>query len=527
MIGTLLTKTLLVILPIIIIVVLLVRVKVATHYSALIGLGLTVLIAYFFFSTPLAVSARAGAQGVFLSFPISLMVLFSLMQINYMEAAGALERISVFLKTLSPGNREAQIMIMNLSAGTTLVSVGATPVSVLPPVMRSLGYENRLCIALPALGFDALCTFSMMAAPLIPYCDLTGTGLVEAAKVFTAYLPAVSTILCFGMFYLVGGFSMVKKGVVPALLTGLTIGGVAYLIAHVKIFNPAIILSGVIAGVASICVMLAYLKLKGGVIIDRSVLTEEDIAIEKNMSLAKALSPWIILIAALLVVAFTPPVDQLLRVRLAMPVSMIPNVVTNVRLFWNAYFWVFLSTFLSMLILKPKQGQFRQSMRNWGRRAPKPVVTTIVFYIIGYLLNYSGYQVMEGGGWELVDPMQNMVSVLADSSALAFGSLYPLIVAPLGLFGGFITSSEASTLAMFSKYNILTSKQLGLNALVVTAATGIGGGLASVISPAKLQNAAATIDAIGEENDVIKETFKISCVLIVVVAAMCWWFCKM
>jgi lactate permease len=262
------------------------------------------------------------------------------------------------------------------------------------------------------------------------------------------------------------------------------------------------------------------------VIIDRSVLTEKDREIEKGMSLAKAFSPWIILIAALLIVAFVHPVDQFLRVKMAMPVSMIPNVVTNVRLFWNAYFWVFLSTFLSMFILRPKKGQFGKAMANWMRRAPKPVITTIVFYVIGYLLNYSGYQVMEDGSWMLQDTMQNMVSVLSDSSALAFGSLYPLIVAPLGLFGGFITSSEASTLAMFSKYNILTSEQLGLNALVVTAATGIGGGLASVISPAKLQNASATIDAVGEENDVIKETFKISCVLVAVVAVMCWWFCK-
>jgi lactate permease len=40
-----------------------------------------------------------------------------------------------------------------------------------------------------------------------------------------------------------------------------------------------------------------------------------------------------------------------------------------------------------------------------------------------------------------------------------------------------------------------------------------GGGLASVISPAKLQNAAAAIDRIGEEHTVIKVAFVFSLLL--------------
>ena len=40
-----------------------------------------------------------------------------------------------------------------------------------------------------------------------------------------------------------------------------------------------------------------------------------------------------------------------------------------------------------------------------------------------------------------------------------------------------------------------------------------GGGLASVISPAKLQNAAASIDKLGEENKVIRIAFVFSLIL--------------
>jgi lactate permease len=134
-------------------------------------------------------------------------------------------------------------------------------------------------------------------------------------------------------------------------------------------------------------------------------------------------------------------------------------------------------------------------------------------------MNNSGFQ-FTGTVWKLVDSSSNMIWVLAQGSAAAFGALYPFISAFLGLFGGFVSGSEASTIAMFTKYHILTSKLLNVDALIVTAATGIGGGLASVISPAKLQNAAATIDALGIESQVIRTAFVVSLIITTAAAIM-------
>jgi lactate permease len=61
-----------------------------------------------------------------------------------------------------------------------------------------------------------------------------------------------------------------------------------------------------------------------------------------------------------------------------------------------------------------------------------------------------------------------------------------------------------------------TAKNLnvGLTGLIIlTAGLAFGGGLASVISPAKLQNAAASIDKLGEENKVIRVAFVFSLLL--------------
>ncbi len=108
----------------------------------------------------------------------------------------------------------------------------------------------------------------------------------------------------------------------------------------------------------------------------------------------------------------------------------------------------------------------------------------------------------------------------AGASATTFGQLYPLAAPFLGLLGGFISGSETSAIAMLTSLHLSTSKVIGATGLLIAAASGIGGGLASVISPAKLQNTAAAIDQIGEEAQVIRITFIISLIITGVCAVM-------
>jgi len=513
-------SVLLTLIPVILCAILLVGFKVYTHKCALISWGLVFLIAVVFFHTPVEVVLKSSLHGAVTSLPMAMMTATSIFQVAFMESTGSIKRLGVFLKTISPANEEARTMIVNIGAGTTLNSVGANPLSFLPPILKDLGFSKVLCIALPAIGFDALCTYSMMAAPLVVFSDLTNVPLVEAARYFSMYLPVISTMICFGMFFLIGGWKMVKKGFLVALITGMAAGWTAFAIAHIPALQSAIVLTGVIAGIVAILVMVIYLKASGSVIIDRSVLSEADKEIEKSMSLAKAMSPWIILIVCLLIVAFVPPVDQLLRVKLACPLDIIPVTAAKTRPFWNAYFWVVISTLLSFFIFRPTSAQVSDTMKKLGRRAIKPVIAAMFFFAVGLVMNFSGFQVQPDGSWTLVNPMYNMVHCLSQASADAFGALYPIIVPPLGLFGGFVSGSEASSIAMFSQSNLQTANILKINGPVLAAALGIAGGLASVISPVKLINAAATIDAIGEEGAVIRQTFKIAIVLMLAVIVL-------
>jgi lactate permease len=505
-------------LPIVVIVFLMIKKQFAADTSGLIGWLITLIIAWLFFNTSMEVGLRSSLAGIVASFPVSLMVVTSILQISFMEASGALQRVAVFVKTFASADRAVQIMLINVGAGTLLVSIGATPVSILPPILVALGYSSYVAVALPAIGFDALCTFALLGAPLVVYSDLTGTSLVQAAKVFAKFLPVISTLIGFGMLWIVGRFKLVREGFIPCAIAGLTNGGVAIAVAYIPFLAAGVVLTGVIAGFFTMMVMLFYLKLTGKPIVDRSQLTQSDLKVEKEMSLIRALSPWIILIAASFAINFYPPWFDLLYRIIAMPISLIPGQLIKTRMLWNAYTWVLISTVLSAIFIRPSAKSVQATLLKWAKRAPRPAFSAAIFFAIAFLMNNSGTQDL-GTVWRIVEPAQNMIWVLSQGSAMTFGRLYPFISGYLGLFGGFLSGSEASTIAMFTKYHLLTSKTLGVDALIVTAVTAIGGGLASLISPAKLQNAAATIDALGIESQVIKTAFIIS-VLITLVASI-------
>ena len=108
----------------------------------------------------------------------------------------------------------------------------------------------------------------------------------------------------------------------PCILAGSTMGFTAVAVAHM---GTGIVLTGVLGGLATIVVMLSYLKLSGKPVLDRSCVSKEEQNIEKSMSLLAALGPWIILVVTCLFINFWPPLFNLLFKDLAMPVHIIPG----------------------------------------------------------------------------------------------------------------------------------------------------------------------------------------------------------
>jgi lactate permease len=523
---------LLTLLPIVIILCMLIFLRKAADICGIVGWVAISIVAYFFFSTSIEVILRSTAAGLIKSLAVSGIVATSLLQMAFMEKTGALKRIIIFIKTIARDHRAVQIMMINIGFGTLMVAVGATPVSILPPILIAMGYSTYVAIALPAIGYDSLCTYALLGAPIVVFVDIAngflGKGneisLHQAGMVFFMFLPVVSTMIGFCMLWIVGRWQALKEGWLPCLITGATIGVVSYFTNRI---DNLVVLTGILCGLAVIIVMAIYLKLGGKKVVDKSNLTAEELKYEKEYPLWKAFMPWILLIVIILALNLPKDCFNYLYRTMKCPINGLTadGKPIDTRALWQAYTWIFVSTLLAIPFLRPTGKQLTDTVKVWAKRAWRPVFAAAIFFAIGEVMNMSGVD-MATGKPVVLDPaagttVHSMVWVLADSSAHFFQNAYGSVVAFIGLFGGFITGSEASTIGMFAKYVMTTAKTLNMSTdglIIVTAGLAFGGGLASVISPAKLQNAAASIDKIGEEGKVIRVAFIFSLILTIVTA---------
>ena len=514
----LLTMTLL---PIAVILCLLIVFRKPADITGTAGWVAVSLVALFFFHTSVEVLLRSTIAGLIKSFPVSLIVATSLLQMAFLEKTGALKRIIIFIKTLSRDNRAVQIMMVNIGFGTLMVAVGATPVSLLPPILLAMGYSTYVAIALPAIGYDSLCTYALLGAPIVVFVDVArkvlgrDVSLHEAGMVFYAFLPVISTLIGFCMLWIAGKWQLIRQGWLPCLLTGLSIAAVAYFTNR---YDNLVVLTGVLCGIAVILAMAIYLKITGRKVVDRTQLTGDEVQYERQYPLLLAFMPWLLLIALILALNLPQRVFTFLYRDFTMPIRgltadhAVPgNRGIETRALWQAYTWILVSTLLSIPFLRPTTTQLKDTLRIWLKRAPRPVYAAAIFFAIGEVMNMSGFDMLSGK-----PAADSMVKVLADNSAQFFHGAYGAVVAWIGLFGGFITGSEASTIAMFGGYVLKTGQKLATSPrglIILMAGLAFGGGLASVISPAKLQNAAASIDKIGQEGQVIRIAFVFSLAL--------------
>lgn len=518
---------LLIIFPIILALVLLVFLHKAADTTGVVVWLVTVLIAVFAFQTDFTVALIASVAGIVNSFPISLMVATSILMMTYMQETGALQRLIVFFKTLGGGSRPMQIMMISLGLGLFLVGIGATPVSMLPPVMLALGFSPLVAVALPAIGYDPLTTFALLGVPAAVFRDtysaVSGSTvtLSEAGSVFALYMPVVTTGIAVSMLWIAGGRKLLvqKEGLLLAGICGVTAGVVA-IVCNTTIVNQTT-LTNVFAGAAVMLVLFVYNRARKRPIIDKSVLTEKDIAVQQSLSLTRASIPWLILVALCLVTNLIPWVKDLLYNQLPMGIAIdgYPRTI-NTRVLWQAYTLMFIATLASIPFLKRDRTTLKNTLVRFAKRSPRPVLAAAIFFAMAEVMNYSGYFVNAGVWTFPVDPSNNMIYLLATATSSTLGAAYPLTAAFLGLLAGFISGSETSAIAMFTKYHYQASTLIGANSMVVAASNGIGGGLASVLSPAKIQNAAAVIDQIGIEGQVIRYGVVVAVLMTAVVAVM-------
>jgi lactate permease len=503
------------VLPILVIFVGLVILKQSGTMMGFAGWILTVLIAVFFFSTAPAIALLASVNGILASFGISLMVLFTILQVTMMDVTGAIRSITEYIRLIA-AERYEQVMLLNVGLGSFLVSIGATPVTMLPPIMLALGFSPIAAIALPCLGYDPLTSFSLLAVPITLPAQVFNLDVTALGERISLFLPVISTGFAFGMLYVADGVAGMRKGLVPALIAGLTLGLSAVVFVRV-LPASAIGLVGVFSGLVTIAVLLLLRVLQGKAIIARRDDMPADV-----MPIGRASLPWLLLVLFCIVISIPVVSTGLYGVLGSLQtVPIIANKSVDLKLLNQAYTWVFVSTVIAAPFMVRSRDEARKIVTVWIRRAWAPTVAAAIFFAIAYVMDWSGQTVINNvltfaPGTSDV----NMNAVIGLALAMTFGVAFPAISPLLGLFGAFVSGSEASSNVMFHGILKRATGVLNIDFLTVYSAHAVAGGIASGVAPAKIINAAAVIDHLGVEGEVIRRCVPIAVVLTVITGGM-------
>ncbi|MFW6141589.1 MAG: L-lactate permease [Candidatus Saliniplasma sp.] len=522
-------KFLLVLLPLLTVFIGIIGFKRRTHEMAIFGLIICFVIAVLFFETSLYVATAATIYGFFQSFGISIAIVFTMLLIFLMKEVGALDTISQAIKRVAH-TREEQALFIGIGFGTFVTSLGVVTPALFPPLLMAMGFGPSSAVAISVLGYNASTSFALLSIPVTLPADLFAAELGMTALEFgydfafriALFLPVIATIISCAMLWIIGGLKSLKKGILPAVLSGLVIGVSSIILVVIR--APIMIL-GVIAGILSMIVLYAYFFLDR----KRKGIELEYEPMDKK-KLLRALSPWLLLIT-LASIASVPSINVFLRsIDPGFTSWIIAYETIEFNVFAQVYFWIGVAAFASFYLLKPTKKQTRSVLRTWSQRIWGPFIAYSLFFSIAYIMAFSGHE-MGGQSLQLIAQRYNMNYIVGIVLGDIFGPGYIFVAASLGIFGAIVGGSETASNVLFFGIQRQVTEQIGLTDkqfMTVYASHGVAGGVASAITPSKITNAVATIGKGGKlESEILRKHLLIVFILTLILSMMTALFVSM
>jgi lactate permease len=500
---TQMTRFILAMLPLLVILAGIALFKQSGFRMAVIGLlGVTIL-AVTYFKTSLSVALAGALYGFLKALGISVAVIFTMLMIFVMKEVGALEVISSWIKKLVEGT-EIQALFIGIGFGSFLTSLGVVTPALFPPLLLAMGFSPVASVAIAVLGYDATTSFALLAIPITIPAETFGLDLLAFAWKITLFLPVISVGFSFAILWMLGGRRSIRKGFIPAVIIGLCLAGFCLTLTGINYFSGKEIipvrLTGTIAACLSMMVLWLFnIRERKKRALSKTVEMDGFTSSLPRMHLLRALSPWLILagLAFLSSISVIPAFLKNLPGQFEI-VSIFDNKSVDLNILSQVYTWILIALLLSLLVLKPTKMQIKNTLKVWFRRAWVPFVTYSVYFSISFIMAWSAMHVVEG---KLIPTAffvdYNMNQVLGNTLAAIFGQAYIFVAAGLGLFGAVVGGSETGSNVMFYGIQKRAADSILLaenQFMTIYSSHAVAGGVASAITPAKINNAVMTIE---------------------------------
>jgi lactate permease len=516
--GSATLSTLVAALPVVTLLVLIASNAVKAHIAAVIALIVANLVAILVFSMPAGMSIRASLLGVATGFfPIGWIVLNVIFLYRLTVERGVFKTLQTTIGGVT-ADRRLQLLLIAFAFGAFFEGASGfgTPVAVTGAILIGLGFSPLAASGLSLIANTAPVAYGALGTPIAGLSSVTGIDPFLLGAMVGRQLPFFSLIVPFWLIWVFAGFRGMKEIWPAILVTGVSFAVPQFLISN--FINPWIVDIG--ASLISMACLILFLKVwqPPRIWTSPALRTRDDSAADvpppavasgpppTRAQVWLSLLPWIIVCAILLlwgtdwfkglvnpIATWNYPVPELHKmINKVPPVAAAPMPEGAVFSFtWLSYTGsgMLIAAILSGILLGFSPWKLITSYARTIRVCAYSLITIAAMLAIGTLTRLSGIDATLG---------------------LAFagtGVLYPFFGTLLGWLGVALTGSDTASNVLFGNLQKITSEQLGLSPILMSAANSSGGVMGKMIDAQSIVVASTATNWFGHEGTILRFVF--------------------
>jgi L-lactate transport len=485
--------------PLIVVLLLMGWLRKSGLFASACGLGTAAILAVAVWRMPIALASWSVLFGFgYATWSILWLVLCALWLYNLTVSNGSFDQLRLWVQRHASSDACVQAILVAFCFGALLEgSAGfGSPIAVTAFLLVGLGLEARKAVVLALLANTAPVAFGAVGIPIVALAGVTGMDVLKLSAMVGRQLPFLSLILPLYLTMVVAGRQGLRRSWPPALVAGLSFGGVQFLVSNY--WGPYA--TDILSSLVSIVVLVSFLQIwkppneSGGAESDSHAAARERLFSGSALS---AWGPWATL--ALVMVAWS-----MFKVsahgQILMHIPMLDNGVF-ITLYQKPYAailsfqplatgtGVLMATILVALSFRVRPRSFIEAGGRTLKQLRVPGLTVLFIVGLAYLYNYSGMAYTLG------------------SAVARVGGIFPLVSSYLGWVACFLSGSDTAANLLFGNLQVAAAHQLHLNPLLLAATNSSGAVAGKMISPQNIAVGVTTVGLIGQEGKVLQSTF--------------------
>ena len=532
--GSLALSALVATIPLLTFFIMLLVVKARAHWSALVALAASILVASFGFTMPFDLAGLSALRGAIYGLVICWVILGAIWFYQITVLSGRFEDLRRTFDRLGGGDLRIQAILIAFCFGGLLEALAGfgAPVAITATMILALGVKPLKAAITVLLANTAPVAFGAVAVPIVTAGDVGGKDSYVIAAIVGHQAPFLAMFVPVILLFILDGMKGVKDGWLPAFVIGISFAIAQWITAATPAYN----LTDVVACIVSMGAAVLFLRFwkPRGVegVRERYGLPSQS---EEKEALP-AVRVWMALLPYLIVVAIFGLVNlnaglkawlKTVAIKINIPALSSRLVTKDGTPVKDApYTFTWLSNPGTLLIIsglivavvyfffneKGRYGfKFPAVFAEFGSviyRMRWTILTIASVLALAYVMNFSGQTVAMG-------------TFLA-----GLGTIYAVLAPVLGWIGTAVTGSDTSANALFSKLQVSAAENLqhagvsGATPELMLAANTTGGVVGKMISPQSLAIAATSVAMEGKESDILKAVVPWSFAMLVVVCLL-------